>query len=95
MRQDIFTPEFLKEIGFKPEESESTKSNPEQYGKAKDKIGLTHLYWNNEGRSVTYFGDKLEPNVHMTLRKDADTRSVFVGYVFSQDDVRKILKLTL
>jgi hypothetical protein len=91
----IFTPEFLKEIGFTFVETASTKSRPDIYGCAKDKIGLTHLYWNNEGAGVTYFGDKLDPNTYLTIKKDAETRTVFNGYVFTQDDVRQLLKLTL
>jgi hypothetical protein len=64
------------------------------YGCAVDKIGMTHIYWNEEGNSCTYSGKKLEPNVSMSIRKDADTRYAFNGYVFNQDDVRRLLKLT-
>ena len=56
---------------------------------------MTHIYWNNDGHSVTYFGDKLKPNISFSIRKDADTRYAFNGYVFTQDDVRLLLKLTL
>ena len=51
---EIFTDEFLKEIGFTLEFRKGT------YGKARDKIGMTHLYWNTEGHCCTYFGDKLD-----------------------------------
>jgi hypothetical protein len=30
----------------------------------------------------------------MSIRKDAYTRYAFNGYVFNQDDVRRLLKLT-
>ena len=91
----IFTPEFLDEIGFTLiSETKSTFKPYQIYGKAKDRIGLTHIYWNEEGNSVTYFGKELEPNNSISIRKDGDTRTVFNGYVFSQDDVRKILSLT-
>ena len=91
----IFTAEFLKEIGFTLVYEKKSQFIPYQiYGCAKDKIGLTHIYWNEEGASCTYFGDKLEPNVSMSIRKDADTRYAFNGYVFNQDDVRRLLKLT-
>lgn len=55
---------------------------------------MTYLYWNEEGCSVTYFGEILEPNISLAIRKDGDTRYAFNGYVFNQDDVRRLLKLT-
>jgi len=92
----MFSDDFLKEIGFKLIKYEKNSFKPNQYyGIAIDRIGLTHIYWNEDGHSVTYFGDKLEPNISVSVRKDADTRTVFNGYVFNQDDMRKILKLTL
>ena len=91
----IFTEGFLKEIGFTLVFEEPSKFAPHNiYGKAKGRIGLTHISWNEEGHSCTYFGDKLEPNTSITIYKDAETRKVFNGYVFTQDDVRKILSLT-
>lgn len=89
---EIFTDEFLESICFK----RVVVSGEPQYGKAIDKRtnGMTVLYWNNEGSSMTYFGEKLEKNVTLGIRKDADTRYVFNGYVFSQDEVRLLLKLT-
>jgi len=96
MQNKIFTKEFLDEIGFTIIQEKISEFKPNKaYGSAKDKIGLTHIYWNEDGHSCTYFGDKLEPNISMSVRKDADTRYVFNGYVFTQDDVRKILSLTL
>ena len=92
----IFTPEFLKEIGFNLVHETKSEYRPFMYyGRAKDKIGMTHILWNEEGHSCTYFGDKLEPNTSVEIRKDGDTRTAFNGYVFSQDEVRLLLKLTL
>lgn len=96
MSNKIFTDEFLKEIGFSLVYEKTSEFKPHKiYGCAKDRIGLTHIFWNEEGHSCTYFGDKLEENNSVSIRKDADTRTVFNGYVFSQDDVIRILKLTL
>ena len=93
--KNIFTEEFLKEIGFTLVYLKTSTFKPfNDYGCAKDRIGMTHIYWNNDGASCTYFGEKLEPNIHMSIRKDADTRYAFNGYVFTQDDVRRLLKLT-
>lgn len=86
--EKIFTPEFIKEIGFK------LVSEENGYGCIVDKIGMTHIYWNEEGVCCTYFREKLEPNISMAIRKDADTRYAFNGYVFNQDDVRNLLKMT-
>ena len=93
---DIFSDEFLKEIGFTRDvERKRSMYRPNQiYGKAKDKIGMTILEWNEEGASCTYFGDKLPPNMFLRIGKDAGTRTAFNGYVFTRDDVRKLLKLT-
>jgi hypothetical protein len=94
--EKIFTPEFLKEIGFKLVYEKISEYKPNlPYGYAVDRCGMTHIYWNESGHGVTYFGDPLEPNISMSIRKDADTRYAFNGYVFNQDDVRKLLKLTL
>lgn len=91
----IFTDEFLKEIGFTLVHRTISKFSPyQEYGKAKDRTGMTVLYWNNEGHSCTYFGEKLEKNVGLSIRKDGDTRYAFNGYVFNQDDVKILLKLT-
>lgn len=91
----IFTDEFLKEIGFTLIHRKTSEFRPHQeYGKARDHTGMTILYWNEEGHSCTYFGDKLQPNNSIELRKDGNTRTAFNGYVFSQDDVKKILDLT-
>lgn len=95
MKDKIFTSEFLKEIEFILVFEKTSGYLPNKpYGCIKDKIGLTHIYYNEEGHSCTYFGDTLEPNTSISITKDAETRTVFSGYVFSQDDVRNILKLT-
>lgn len=88
--ENIFTPEFLEEIGF------NLVSFADGYGKAIDKRtnGMTVLSWNCEGHSCTYFGEKLESNISFGIRKDGDTRFAFNGYIFNQDDVRRLLKMT-
>jgi len=94
-KEKIFTPEFLKEIGFTLIDESKSKFKPySTYGKAKDKINLTLIEWCEEGHSVTYFGEQLKPNTSVGIKKDAGGRTVFNGYVFTQDDVRKILSLT-
>lgn len=94
-QKKIFTPEFLEEIGFTlVYEKTSEYKSYKIYGCAKDKIGMTHIYWNEDGASVTYFGEKIKPNISMSIRKDADTRYAFNGYVFNKNDVRRLLKLT-
>ena len=95
MEEKIFTSEFLKEIGFALISEEKSKFKPYSiYGKAKDRTGMTVLSWCEEGHSCTYFGDKLEPNTSLGIKKDGGTRYAFNGYVFNQDDVRTLLKLT-
>ncbi len=98
MKKEIFTDEFLKEIGFKLVSRKNSQFIPfQEYGKAVDirTSGLTTIYWNNDGHSCTYFGDKLEDNITFNVKKDADTRTVFNGYVFNEEEVKLILKLTL
>jgi hypothetical protein len=93
--EKIFTPEFLKEIGFILVSEKVSEYKPHQiYGVAKDRIGMTHIHWNEQGHSCTYFGVPLEPNYSISITKDAETRTAFSGYVFNQDDVKKILTLT-
>lgn len=95
MKNEIFTEEFLKEINFKLiDKSTSVFAPYSVYGKAKDRTGMTIIQWCEEGHSCTYFGDKLEPNTSVGVLKDGGTRYAFNGYVFNQDDVRRILKLT-
>jgi len=89
---NIFTKEFIEEIGFKFTVGDENS----QYGEAVSKKpnGMTVINWNNGGHFCTYFGEKLEPNVSMSIKKDGGTRTAFNGYVFSQDDVRFLLKRT-
>ena len=95
MKEEIFTDEFLKEIGFTLIEKKKSEFKPHHiYGKAKDRTGMTIIQWNEEGHSCTYFGDKLEANASVGVLKDAGTRTAFNGYVFTQDDMRKVLSLT-
>lgn len=97
MKEKIFTPKFLEEIGFTLTKEYRGNFPPYQiYGEAKDirTGGMTVLNWNEEGASCTYFGEKLEPNIWLGIGKDGGTRTAFNGYVFTQDDVRRILNLT-
>ena len=95
MNEKIFTPEFLAEIGFKLVYEKISEYKPNRpYGSAKDRTGMTLIFWNEEGASCTYFGEKLEPNTVFCIEKDGGTRTAFNGYVFNQDDVRRLLKLT-
>jgi len=95
MKQEIFTDEFLKEIGFTLIEKKKGEFKPYPiYGKAKDIFGMSIIQWCDEGHSCTYFGDSLKPNTSVALLKDGGTRKVFDGYVYTQDDFRKILSLT-
>ena len=92
---NIFTDEFLKEIGFTLVKRYNSKFSPyQEYGEAKDRTGMTIINWNNEGHSCTYFGEKLKPNVSISIKKDGGTRYAFNGYVFTPDDVLTLLKLT-
>jgi hypothetical protein len=88
---EIFTDEFLKEIGFTPVEC----SGAPRYGKAISNRpkGKRIISWNNEGYSIDYFGNKLEPNVAFVIEEDCGTRTVFNGCAYSQDETRLILKL--
>ena len=89
-KNSIFTPEFLDKLGFE------LVSFERGYGKAIDKRtkGMTVLNWNTEGHSCTYFGELLQPNISFSIRKDADTRYAFNGYIYNQEDVEKLIKLT-
>jgi len=95
MKEKIFTPEFLEEIGFNLVEESPSKFSPYAiYGEAKDRTGMTVLNWCEAGHSCTYFGEQLDPNTSLSIGKDGGTRFAFNGYVFTQDDVRQLLKLT-
>lgn len=90
---NFITPELLDELGFK------IVKNPDLnrgYGKAVDKKTgwMTMLYWNCEGCSCTYFGDKLEDNIGLSIRKDNDTRNAFNGYIYTVEDLKKVISLT-
>jgi hypothetical protein len=87
---NLITEEFLDKIGFK------LVSLERGYGKAIDKRtnGMTILQWNVEGHSCTYFGGKLEPNVAFGIKKDAGTRTAFSGYVFTREDIKRVIELT-
>ncbi len=95
MKQEIFTDEFLKEIGFTLIEKKKSEFKPYPiYGKAKDRTGMTIIQWCDEGHSCTYFGEKLEPNTSVGILKDGGTRHAFNGYVYTQDDLKLLLSLT-
>ena len=67
-----------------------------QYGKAihTKTSGMTVINWNREGHSCTYFGERLDDNVSVTIYKDGGTRTAFAGYVFTKEDLLTTLKLT-
>ena len=90
-KEEIFSEKFLKSIGFK------LVSLKNGYGKAIDirTNGMTTLQWNLEGASCTYFGDKLKPNIYLGILKDAGTRYAFNGYIYTREDVIRLLVLTL
>ena len=91
----IFTKDFLKEINFTLIEEKKSEFKPYSiYGKAKDRTGMIIIQWCEEGHSCTYFGEKLKPNTSVGILKDGGTRHAFNGYVFTQDDLRKVLSLT-
>ena len=92
MEEYIFTDAFLEEIGFVRVEC----SGSPQYGKAKSikNSGITGLQWNNGGASCTYSGEPLNRNVYLGISKDWETRKAFNGYVFTKDDVKRLLNLT-
>lgn len=89
----IFTEDFIKEIGFKFSNGDENS----QYGEAVSLItrGMTVINWNTGGHTCTYFGDNLNENVSVSIKKDAGSRTVFNGYVYSQDDMRMLLDRTL
>ena len=96
MKKQIFTSKFLALIGFiLIHETKSKYDCYSVYGQAKDKIGMTIISWNDEGLSCDYYGNLLNPNTTITIEKDGGTRTVFSGYVYTQEDVQKILSLTL
>ncbi|MFT6125817.1 MAG: hypothetical protein ACJAVA_000259 [Flavobacteriaceae bacterium] len=64
------------------------------YGVAQDRINLTKISWSTWGHSCTYFGKKLDKNISVGIRKDADTRYVFNGYCYTKEDFIKVLNLT-
>lgn len=86
----VFSKTFMKEIGFR------TTKDDGKYGEAKciRTNGMTKIAWNREGRSCTYFGDKLTPNISVEIRKDGGTRLAFNGYIFYENQLKDILKLT-
>lgn len=87
---DIFETKYMKSIGFKVTKDDGT------YGEAKciRTNGMTTINWNREGHSMTYFGDKLNKNVSVGIKKDAGTRTAFSGYIYSREQLELILNLT-
>lgn len=89
----------LEEAGFNLVEYNVRTDRTEQYsatGKAIDKRtnGMTILYWNTRGHSVTYFGTPLPKNISLNIRKDGDTRNAFNGYIFNPQQLNLLLNLT-
>lgn len=64
------------------------------YGMAQDRTGMTVIHWATDGHSCNYFGDKIEPNIVVSIGKDAGTRFAFNGYCFNREDFERVLKLT-
>lgn len=90
---NLFTDELLEELGFKLEYRKISKFSPfQEYGRAKS--GMTTLSWNTEGAFCTYHGEPNKDNNIFYIGKDCDTRTAFNGYVFNQEDIRKVIKLT-
>lgn len=89
-KEDIFDPAFIEEIGFRLVKDDG------QYGEAKDirGNGITVLNWNREGHSCTYFGDALEPNAALSIKKDGGTRRAFSGYIYNREQIKLLLSLT-
>lgn len=85
-----FSKSFMKDLGFKTTKDDGT------YGVAKDirTNGMTVIYWNRGGHSCTYFGDKLEKNISVTIRKDGDSRTAFNGYIFHENQLKDLLEMT-
>jgi hypothetical protein len=82
--------DFLKDLGFKVIKDDG------QYGEAHDikTNGMTVLNWNREGHWCTYFGEKLEPNISISIKKDGGTRYAFNGYIFDEKELEYLLKRT-
>lgn len=82
--------EYLESLGFKVVKDDG------QYGEAKDirTNGMTIINWNREGHGVTYFGEKLEPNISVGIKKDGGTRTIFNGYIFDESELEYLLKRT-
>lgn len=94
-KNNIFTDEFLKESGYTVTKRERSKFGDKHiYGEAKDRTGMSIINWNESGHSCTYFGAPLESNVSFMLSKDGGTRTAFNGYVYNQEEVKTILRLT-
>lgn len=94
---DFITTSLLTELGFKlVKYNESDFQTGIYYGVAFDikGNGITQINWCTGGHSVTYFGEKLEENISLSIKKDGGTRHAFNGYVFSPDDLKRVLKLT-
>lgn len=105
-KNEIFTSEFIKEIGFIQQHeyiSENFKGVKTTYkveppcGRAIDcrTNGMTVLSWNTDGPGINYFGEKIRENaIFFTIGKDGGTRNAFNGYIWTQDDVRDLLSKT-
>ncbi len=84
-----FNEDFLKENNFKLIKDDG------QYGEAESikPNGYRTLNFNRAGVSVSYEGDKLEPNIAIGLKLDGGTRHGFNGIIYSKEDFITIAKL--
>ena len=103
--ENIFTDDFLEEIGFAPvteyenedfEGNKTTYKVSHPYGRAIDKRGnMTILTWNLNGPSITYYKEPVEKGaIYFEVRKDGGGRVAFNGYVWTQEEVRTVLNFT-
>lgn len=99
----IFTKEFLDSIGFEDKSVPSTYNRKIlmdgepvlEYGVASSKIpkNMNVIEWCNTGFRVNYFGEALEPNISVRIGSDGNTRTLFSGIIYTEQDFREILRL--
>lgn len=96
--KDFITTEVLSSLEFHlTKYEESDWKIGVFYGTAESLFpkGMTIINWNTRGCSCTYNGDKLQPNIAISVMKDGGTRTVFNGYIFNEEQLKTIINLTL